>query len=169
MKEIVKDRRRLFAILRKEGENPEILTQIAASYYEEKNYKKAYVYDRRAWLCNKKSIVYIANLAVDLEMLGWYEKAIILSKGIISWNIDKICKYTGVDIMKAKALKNDCRFRISLVYYKMHEDNMARRYLNLYFKIKKRDKLTTFISNEDQKGHWRDLNLDDKMTIWKEA
>ena len=169
MEKAIKNRRQLFSALKKAGENPDILSQIAASYYDEKNYKKAYVYDRRAWMCNKKNAIHLANLAADLEMMGWHEKAIVLSKGIINWRIDKICKYTGVGIRRAKSIKNDCRYRISLSYYKLKEDNMARRYLNLYFKIKKRDNLTTFIKNEDQKGHWRDLNLDGKMKVWKES
>ena len=119
-------------------------------------------------MSNKKNAIHLSNLATDLGMLGWHEKAITLSKGIIGWKLEKICKYSGVDIKRAKSIKNDCRFRISLTYYKLREDNMARRYLNLYFKIKKRDNLTTFISNDDQKGHWRDLNLDGKMKVWKE-
>jgi tetratricopeptide (TPR) repeat protein len=168
MEKIIKNRRQLFAALRKTPENPDLLSQIAASYFDEKNYKKAYVYDRRAWMMNKKNAIHLSNLATDLGMLGWHEKAITLSKGIISWKLEKICRYSGVDMKRAKSIKNDCRFRISLTYYKLKEDNMARRYLNLYIKIKKRENLTTFISNDDQKGHWGDLNLDGKMKVWKE-
>lgn len=164
----MKTRRQLFAALKKAGEDPDILSLIAASYYDEKNFKKAYVYDRRAWMCNRKNAIHLANLGADLSMMGWHEKAIILSKGIINWKIEKICKYTNVDIGRAKSIKNDCRFRLSLIYYKLGEDSMARRYLNLFFKIKKRDKLITFISNDNQKGHWRDLNLEGKMKVWKE-
>lgn len=165
----MKTRRQLFAALKKAGEDPDILCEIAASYFREENYKKAYVYDRRAWMCNRKNAIHMANLSADLGMLGWHEKEIILSKGIINWRIEKICKYTNVDVKRAKSIKNDCRFRLSITYYKLREDNMARRYLNLYFKIKKRDKLTTFIPNDDQKGHWRDLHLEGKIRkIWKE-
>ncbi|MGO4290584.1 hypothetical protein [Chitinophaga sp. RAB17] len=164
----MKTRRQLFAALKKAGEDPDILCEIAASYYGEQNFKKAYVYDRRAWMCNRKNAIHMANLSADLEMLGWYEDAITLSKGIINWKIEKICKYTNVDVRRAKSIKNDCRYRISLSYYKLEDESMARRYLNLYFKIKKRDNLTTFISNKNQKGHWRDLHLEGKMKIWKE-
>ncbi|HVI44390.1 MAG TPA: hypothetical protein VM802_05960 [Chitinophaga sp.] len=163
----MKSRKQLFADLRKKPEDPDLLSEIASSYYKEANYKKAYVYDRRAWLCNRNNTIHITNLAADLEMLGWLEDAIKLSKWVLTWSIERICRHTNVSTSRAMTIKNDCRFRVSYCYYKLEQHSLARRYLNLYFKIKKRDKLPSDLTHDHQKEFWRSLNLDGKMKIWE--
>ncbi|SHM50793.1 hypothetical protein SAMN05444266_108314 [Chitinophaga jiangningensis] len=158
-------RRQLIASSKKDPNNADLLSQIAASYFQDGNFEKAYVYDRLAWLVNSKNVIHLANLAVDLGMLGWYEDSITLSKGIIKWNLNKMCRDCGVDERMAKSVKNDCRFRISVMYFLLKQEAMARRYLNLYLRIRKSDNLSTNIPKPHLKQQWTDLYLNRRIKI----
>lgn len=153
----VENRQNLFNKLKKAPNDHALLSRIGRSYYSEKNYKRAYHFERDALLIEPKNAIYICNFACVLDMIGNYEQAIVLFREILNWSILKIQKKTNLDTLGALSFKNDCRFRISITYYKTYNDKLARRYLSLYEKIKTEKKLATIYSKKDLTEHKNDL------------
>ena len=118
------------AELNKRPDDHWLLTRLALAYYEERRYKLALRYNKRALSVAPYCPLVLFDYACTLDMLGREREAIAVWKRLLRKGeaiIDQPCS-EGPRAMRG--LLNDCRYRIALSYHDLGRESLARRYLD---------------------------------------
>lgn len=140
-----------------------LLTRLSTTYYELFNYEKALDYAKLANEISPNDPLILWDYACALDMLKRPEEAIDLWKRIISFGIEKIAygEY-GEGLRWAKALYNDCIYRVSLAYFDLEKYEEAFFYINQH--IEKRQKgIPSLYSLNDVKKKLKEILVNIKL------
>jgi tetratricopeptide (TPR) repeat protein len=146
---------KLFQLLVQSKSKPTVLFKIASDFYEYKEYKKAYPYYRDALLLQSDNPLYICNFACCIDMLGDHEKAITCWRQVLKLGEKK---FQSLNSKEVREFKNDCILRISISYYKLNKDSLAKRYLTKYFTSIDEHNLSSLFDREYLFEYCKDLN-----------
>lgn len=117
--------------LKQEPDDHWLVTRLATTYYEERNYEKSLELNLRALKLNPRCPLVLWDYAGTLDMLKDYKRAISIWKKLISRDVEKLAYgECGEGLRWARSLINDCRYRIGLAYKRLGKTNVAKRYLN---------------------------------------
>lgn len=104
-----------------------LLTRLALTYYEERNYELALEYSERAMALAPNCPLVLWDCAGALDMLGRETEAIDVWKGLIARGPEAIAEdECGEGLRAARSLVNDCRYRVGCALADL-EDFMAAR------------------------------------------
>jgi len=110
--------------LRKEPNSHWLLTRLALTYYEEREYEKALRYSQKALLLQPNCPLALWDCAGALSMLGRHREAMDIYRRLIRRGAESIANGDcGEGIAQARGLVADCWYRIS----KCHLASGAKR------------------------------------------
>lgn len=116
--------------LKKEPEDFWLLTQLSFTYYEQRQYNKAFQAIKKAVALEPDEPLVMCHYAGALQMLGRATEAIVVYKKIIGKGAHKIGSVdTKEGIRWARSLINDCRYRIGLCYKDLGDRPLAVKWL----------------------------------------
>jgi tetratricopeptide (TPR) repeat protein len=102
--------------LRETPDNHWLLTRLALTYYEQKQYRRALRYELKALQLAPYCPLAIWNYAGTLDMLGQKKEALELFRWLISWGEDDLAYgQCGEGIRAARSLIADCYYRIGSI------------------------------------------------------
>ena len=133
------------------------LTKLSSVYYEERRYRKALSLAEQAFQIAPRCPLVLWDYAGALEMVGREEEALSIWSELCQKSIKTLAHgKCGEGTRWAKALRNDCRFRIADVY--RHQDNLqkARLYFLLYIR-KRREGVGSIYTQRDAKKKLDDI------------
>lgn len=126
-------------------DNHWLLTRLALTYYEQKQYRRAPRYELKALQLAPYCPLAIWDYAGTLDMLGRKKEALALFRWLISWGEDDLAfGQCGEGIRAARSLIADCYYRIgnilveqqqrkrAAVAYKEHLSRRARGTRSIY-------------------------------------
>src|SRR5687768_1235920 len=85
-------RKLIHAALRKEPDSHWLLTRLGLTHYEERNYRKALLYDTQALELAPNCPLVLWDYAGTLDMLGRNKEAIAIYRKLIKRGVDKIAQ-----------------------------------------------------------------------------
>lgn len=133
-----KARNLITAALIKKPDSHWLLTRLSTTYYEEKKYKKALTYVKRAYRLAPKCPLVLWDLAGTKEMLGNKNEAIKIWKSLLKRGERNIAYgECGERLNWTRSLLNDCRYRLGLVYYELGHIPLSNKYIEEYIRIKR--------------------------------
>jgi tetratricopeptide (TPR) repeat protein len=101
--------------LRTAPEDHWLLTRLALTYYEERQYKRALRYVEKALAEAPRCPLVLWDHAGTLQMLGRHTEAVAVYRRLIRRGVDKIAfGDCGEGLLWAKSLLTDCLYRISI-------------------------------------------------------
>lgn len=107
-----------------------LLCSLATTYYEERNYKRAFTIIKKAYKIAPKCPLVLFNYAGTLDMLEMDDEAIKIWKGLIKRGIRNLAYgECGEGLKEAKGLVLDCYYRLGLAYRDLNDDKTANFYL----------------------------------------
>jgi tetratricopeptide (TPR) repeat protein len=110
-----------------------LLSQLAATYYEQKDYQQALVILEQALMVTPRCPLVLYYYAGALDMLNRHEDAINVYKGLLRRGVRNIASgECRQEIREARSLVNDCRYRLGLIYADLGEFQIAKNYLNAH-------------------------------------
>jgi tetratricopeptide (TPR) repeat protein len=90
-----------------------LLTRLALTYYEQRQYKRALHYELKALQIAPYCQLVIWDYAGTLDMLGRKKEALALYRWLISWGEDELAYGPcGEGVRSARSLIADCYYRI---------------------------------------------------------
>jgi tetratricopeptide (TPR) repeat protein len=114
--------------LRKNRDDHWLLTRLATTYYEQKQYLKSLRYVNQALQIAPYCPLAVWDYAATLDMLGRKKKALQIFKWLISWGEKRIAYgECGEGIRFARSLIADCYYRTARVHEERRERAKARR------------------------------------------
>lgn len=121
--------------LRSEPDDHWLLTRLALTYYEERKYTKALIYDERALNIAPKCPLVLWGYAGTLQMLARYCEAIVIYRGLIRRGVKRIAYgKCGEGLARARGLIADCWYRLSLIYEDLGDHSAMHRALVKHLK-----------------------------------
>ena len=115
-----------------------LLTRLSSTYYEERRYKTALKYVKKARKIAPKCPLVIWDYACTLGMIGHHKNAIALFKMLISRGERSIAfDECGEGIRWAKSLLNDCRYWIGISYRSLGDERQARSFIRMHLRRRK--------------------------------
>jgi len=127
-------------LLKELKENPNdhwLLTRISTTYYEEKKYKKALDFSKKAIQFAPDCPLTQWDHAGDLEMTGNLCNAIKIWKRLLSLDTEKLANdQCGEGMTRAKALQMDCAFRLGIAYNELNKPLESKKYFDLHLKLR---------------------------------
>ena len=107
-----------------------LLTQLAVTYYEQKNYEQAFEAIKKAYELEPTEPLVMWHYAGTLDMLGDKPKAIDVFKRIVKKGPEKIAYIdTTEGLRRAKSLINDCNYLIGMCYKDIGKKSLAYKWL----------------------------------------
>ena len=130
------------SLIRKElKNNPKshwLLTRLGSTYYEERLYRKSLHIAQQAYQLAPSCPLVLWDYAGSLDMVGKHKKAIEVWEKILKMGVTKVAYGEhGEGLRWARALLNDCRYRIGLAYYKIGNLQSAKKYIQQHLKYRK--------------------------------
>jgi predicted Zn-dependent protease len=112
--------------LRHAPDNHWLLTRLALTYYEQKQYKRALHYELKALQLAPYCPLAIWDYAGTLDMLGRKKEALALFRWLISWGEDDLAYgQCGEGIRAARSLIADCYYRIGNILVEQRQRKRA--------------------------------------------
>ncbi|MEX2173015.1 MAG: hypothetical protein WD872_01550 [Pirellulaceae bacterium] len=106
-------RKHILRALQDDPQDHWLLTNLATTYYEERDYRAALDWSRKALILAPQCPIVLWDYAGSLDMLGREKEAIEVWRGLIDWGAAAIAAdECGEGIRAARSLVNDCRYRI---------------------------------------------------------
>jgi tetratricopeptide (TPR) repeat protein len=94
-----------------------LLSRLALTYYEQRNYRRALHLDARALQIAPYCPLAIWGYAGSLDMLGRDKEALHLYRWLLSWGEEELAYgECGEGIRQARSLIADCHFRIACIW-----------------------------------------------------
>jgi tetratricopeptide (TPR) repeat protein len=135
-----KARNFLFNWLEDKPESHWLLTRLATTYYEERNYIKALDYSEQALKIAPHCPLVLWDYAGTLDMLKKNEQALKIFKSLIRRGVQRMAyEECGEGIRWARSLINDCRYRIGLIYARKGNYILAKKYLKTHIMQRNRN------------------------------
>jgi tetratricopeptide (TPR) repeat protein len=110
-------RRLIKAELKSSPKDHWLLSRLALTFYEQRQYKRALYWDARALHESPYCPMAIWGYAGALDMLGRHRQALSLYRYLLSWG-EKQLAYgqCGEGIRDARSTRADCRYRIACIW-----------------------------------------------------
>lgn len=110
-------------------------SQLCSAYYEKRNYKVSLKWGKLAVQAQPSCPIALWHYAGSLFQLGYVDEAIDVYKNIVNTNTKKLASIPcGEGIQRAKGLKSDCRFRLSVCYFNKQDMKSAKKWCNLFLR-----------------------------------
>jgi tetratricopeptide (TPR) repeat protein len=130
-------RRAIRGELRSDPKNHWLLTRLGLTYYEEKDYRKALEFDRRALAEAPDCQLVLWNYAGTLQMLKQTQDALGIYRRLVRRGISKIaCDDCGEGLAWARGLVADCHYRMAGCYRTLRRPAMAIRCLTSHLALR---------------------------------
>ena len=112
--------------LKKNPDDHWLLTRLGLTYYEERKYKKALEFSKKAFKIAPKCPLVLWDYAGSLQMLDQHEKAIIIYKNIVKQSVEEIAYgECGEGKAWARGVIADSFYRLSLSYQDLGKIKLA--------------------------------------------
>ena len=129
--EWVRARRLIRAALSREPESHWLLSRLALTYYEQRQYRRALHYEIKALQIEPHCPLAIWGYAGELHMLERRKEALAIYRWLISWGEDELAYGTcGEGMQRARSLIADCFYRIALIQERMGQRKRALQSYN---------------------------------------
>ena len=150
-------RKLIQAALRREPKDHWLLSRLALTYYEERNYEKALFWDVKALQEAPYCPLATWGYAGSLEMLGRSSESLALYRWLLSWGEEELAYGDcGEGIGRARSLIADCHYRIARIWETRRQWKRAgaeyERHLSL-----RRDGYGSIYRIRDVKVHYADV------------
>ena len=123
-------RRLLQTALKREPHDHWLLTRLATTYYEDRDYDTALRFSEKAFSEQPDCPLVLWDYASALDMTGQTEAAIEVWKQLVDAGAESIAANECSEGLRwAKSLVNDSRYRIALAYGDLGQNRLAVRYL----------------------------------------
>ena len=110
-------RRLILKDLRRNPDDHWLLTRLALTYYEQRQYRRAHRYDLKALQIEPYCPLAIWGYAGTLDMLERSNEALQVFRWLASWEEDTLANgQCGEGIQKARSLIADCFYRIANIH-----------------------------------------------------
>jgi tetratricopeptide (TPR) repeat protein len=110
-----------------------LLTRLSTTYYEQRQYKKAYRLAREAHRLAPSCPLVLWDYAGCLDMMGQHMEAISVWKKLIRRGIARLSSdQCGEGVAWTRALLNDSRYRIAKAHFALGEYKSASIFVRLY-------------------------------------
>jgi len=119
--------------LKNDPDNHYLLANLSTTYYEEREYEKAYELIRDAFVIEPDCPLVLWNLAGSLEAIDRKDEAIVIWQELVNRGVKKVASgrcNEGIDW--AKSLLADSKYRLGQAYEGLHEKEFAVKYLEEY-------------------------------------
>jgi tetratricopeptide (TPR) repeat protein len=135
-----------------EPESHWLLSRLSVTYYEQKNYEKALKYIKKALKIAPHCPLVLWDYAGTLDMLSNNEEALRIFKSIIRKGVSRIARgECSEGIRWARSLVNDSRYRVGLLYARLGDFRLAKKYVNAYIKNRKPNTPSIYSISEAKK------------------
>jgi tetratricopeptide (TPR) repeat protein len=125
-------------LLKSEPDDHWLLTRLASSYYEARDYKSALAFSAKALKIAPRCPLAIWDHACALHMLGRRREAIELWRRLLRRNLERLAFGTcGEGMRWAESLQNDCRYRIGIAYLNESRHALARRFIVRHLELRR--------------------------------
>ncbi|MEO7174282.1 MAG: hypothetical protein ABIV51_00620 [Saprospiraceae bacterium] len=122
-----------------------ILCELSGVYYQLKDYKKALIYAKKAYLKNPNSPLVLWHYSIALMKNEKESRAIKMLHKILNYNEEEIAfKITKEGKRWAQSLRNDVGFLIAEAYYILSENNKALEYVQEHLKSRRKGLPSTY-------------------------
>jgi tetratricopeptide (TPR) repeat protein len=112
--------------LKRDSKNHWLITRLGLTYYEQKQYKRALTYSKKAYAIAPKCPLVLWDYAGALEMLGRVQEAIEIYQRLIQKGVKRIAYGTcGEGLAWARGLVSDCYYRLAHCYKHQKENKKA--------------------------------------------
>lgn len=123
----------LKSILKRHPDDHWLLSRVGCTYYEEMNYSKALQYSLKAVKISPRCPLVLWDYAGVLDMLGRKSEAIKIWKSLVKRGIESIANgECGEGLVRARALVNDCNYRIGNSYIKLGRKSLGLKYIQMH-------------------------------------
>jgi tetratricopeptide (TPR) repeat protein len=113
----LKARRLIREGLRRKPTDHWLLTRLALTYYEQRQYRRALQYDVKALNVEPYCPLAVWGYAGTLDMLERRKEALQIYRWLISWGEDRVAYgQCGEGIQRARSLLADCFYRIACIH-----------------------------------------------------
>ncbi len=122
----VKARKLIRLGLKHEPNDHWLLSRLALTYYEQRQYLRALEIEAKALQSAPFCPLAIWGYAGSLDMLGRRKEALKLYQRLLSWGEDDLaCGECGEGIRAARSLIADCHYRIALIWEELGQRKKA--------------------------------------------
>ena len=129
--EWVRARRLIRLALSSEPDSHWLLSRLALTYYEQRQYRRALHYEIKALQIEPYCPMAIWGYAGTLDMLERDKEALEIYGWLISWGEDELAYGTcGEGIQRARSLIADCFYRIARIHEQIGLHEKALRFYN---------------------------------------
>ena len=126
-------RRLILRDLRKTPDSHWLLDRLALTYYEQHRYTRALALSRRARELAPRCPLVLFNLAGALEMTDQPRAAIRIWRGLLRRPLRRLAwGPCGEGLLAARALRNECRYRIAKAHFHLGDLPAARLWLEAH-------------------------------------
>jgi predicted Zn-dependent protease len=119
-------RRHIRAWLRRSPRNHWLLTRMGLTYYEQRRYRQALAYERRALRLAPHCPLVMWDYAGTLDMLGRKKEALALFRRLLNRGEQRLAHGPcGEGVRRARSLMADCFYRIAAILEEQHKRKSA--------------------------------------------
>lgn len=145
--------------LRRKPDDHWLLTRLALTYYEQRQYRRALRYDVKALQAAPYCPLAIWDYACTLNMLNYNREALMLYRWLISWGEEYLAYgECGEGLPAARSMIADCYFRIGGILDDQGQLKRALKALDDYFAMR-RCGVRSIYSLREAKGLYKDIDL----------
>ena len=121
-------RRLIGAWLRRSPTDHWLLTRMGLTYYEQRRYRQALAYERRAFRLAPRCPLVMWDYAGTLDMLGRKKEALVLFRRLLNRGEQRLAHGPcGEGVQWARSLMADCLYRIAVILEEQHQRKRAVR------------------------------------------
>ena len=132
-------RKAILKELEAEPDSHYLLTRLALTHYEQRQYETALHYSQKAMELAPHCPLVLWDHAGALEQTGHEREAIRIWKRLLRRGIERVAHGPcGEGIRQAESLLNDCRYRIGKTYYFLGHHALAWRYMQAHLSHRRR-------------------------------
>jgi len=137
--EWLRARRLIRLALSRKADDHWLLSRLALTYYEQRQYRRALNYELKALQIEPYCPLAIWGYAGALAMLERHKEALQLYRWLISWGEDRLAYGPcGEGIQRARSLIADCFYRIARIQERMGQRKRALQSFNEHLSRRKR-------------------------------
>jgi tetratricopeptide (TPR) repeat protein len=162
-------RKVILAELEKDPESHWLLTRLAATHYEERDYQAAIEWGMKAFERAPRCPLVLWDLAGALQMSGEDERALAIYEGLLKRGIKRIAEdECGEGRAWATALLTDCLFRMGESFIAVGRTKAAQAAFQRYLVLRGRGAESIYSAEEAVKelaklGHARNPNIEKEL------
>lgn len=139
--EWLRARRLIRRALSRKADDHWLLSRLALTYYERRQYRRALNYELKALQIEPYCPLAIWGYAGALAMLERHKEALQLYRWLISWDEDRLAYGTcGEGIQRARSLIADCFYRIARIQERMGQRKKALQSFNEHLPEEKEER-----------------------------